>query len=363
MPPARTYTHVHSRNHLFKSSISASKSRGASSSGASVISSGSSAVTTLVPSEPSQAQRCLRLARAGFAKQQWQVGMMMEHGLGLPQDPQQALSWYDKAAAKGLVKAKESLDELSYAIDKHAGTAIVEHDGMKLEFLPVRLRKDMEVVEMAVSCKGSGCALQFATDELRNDKNIVLKAVKSDGYALEFASQELRDNEVVCLEACRQNGFAMRFVSERLRHDKEWGKRAMQANGYSLKYAGKSLKDDHEVALLACKEQGAALQYAKWNPARNRDCIKAAITTGGAAAFEYAAKGSRLNPELLYHAVEKHAGKALNKAADAYRTSSPGSRKQAFIEKEKKRIESHAYVEGAEAPDFRHPVVLGEERD
>ena len=102
---------------------------------------------------------------------------------------------------------------------------------------------------------------------------------------------------------------------------------------------------------------------SKINRDRNRDCIKAAITTGGAAAFEYAAKGSRLNPELLYHAVEKHAGEALNKAADAYRTSSPGSRKQAFIEKEKKRIESHGYVEGAEAPDFRHPVVLGEERD
>ena len=44
----------------------------------------------------------------------------------------------------------------------------------------------------------SGTPLQFASDELKNDRKIVLAAVSKNGAALEFASETLRgDNEIV----------------------------------------------------------------------------------------------------------------------------------------------------------------------
>ncbi len=33
----------------------------------------------------------------------------------------------------------------------------------------------------------NGCALQYASDELKNDKEFVLKVVQTHGYALKFA--------------------------------------------------------------------------------------------------------------------------------------------------------------------------------
>jgi hypothetical protein len=43
-----------------------------------------------------------------------------------------------------------------------------------------------------------GQALEFASDELKNDRKIVLASVKRNGYALIFASDELKnDREIV----------------------------------------------------------------------------------------------------------------------------------------------------------------------
>lgn len=39
--------------------------------------------------------------------------------------------------------------------------------------------------------KQSGWALLFTSEELRNDKDMVLKAVENDGKALEYASERL----------------------------------------------------------------------------------------------------------------------------------------------------------------------------
>ena len=49
----------------------------------------------------------------------------------------------------------------------------------------------------------------------------MLEAVKQDGGALRFASEELRDDKKVVLEAVKQDGRALRFASEKLCNDKD----------------------------------------------------------------------------------------------------------------------------------------------
>jgi hypothetical protein len=39
--------------------------------------------------------------------------------------------------------------------------------------------------------------LEFASEELRRDRDIVMAAVQQDGSALEFASEELRRDSVI----------------------------------------------------------------------------------------------------------------------------------------------------------------------
>ena len=42
--------------------------------------------------------------------------------------------------------------------------------------------------------KNNGSALQYASDELQADKEVVLMAVKQNGYAINYASEELKND-------------------------------------------------------------------------------------------------------------------------------------------------------------------------
>ena len=63
--------------------------------------------------------------------------------------------------------------------------------------------------------------LQFASAQLRRDKEVVLAAVQKSGLALKFADADLRADKEVVLVAVRQNGEAIRFAGEKLRGSKE----------------------------------------------------------------------------------------------------------------------------------------------
>ena len=45
---------------------------------------------------------------------------------------------------------------------------------------------------MTEAVKNSGKALQFASNEVRNDKEVVLEAIEQDNNALKFASNEVK---------------------------------------------------------------------------------------------------------------------------------------------------------------------------
>lgn len=49
------------------------------------------------------------LAKAGDERAQYNIGLMYEHGRGLPIDPAQALRWYQRSAEGGAVPAQHNL--------------------------------------------------------------------------------------------------------------------------------------------------------------------------------------------------------------------------------------------------------------
>ena len=67
--------------------------------------------------------------------------------------------------------------------------------------------------------KQDGMALYYASNELKDNGEIVKIAVKQKGWALYYASEKLRDNEEIVKEAVKQNGFAFQFASENLQKE------------------------------------------------------------------------------------------------------------------------------------------------
>jgi len=76
-----------------------------------------------------------------------------------------------------------------------------------------------EIALAAVSQDGR--ALQFASDDLKADKEVVLAAVAQNGSALQFASDELKADKEVVLTAVAQNGWALFLASDELQADQE----------------------------------------------------------------------------------------------------------------------------------------------
>ena len=58
-----------------------------------------------------------------------------------------------------------------------------------------------------------------ARERLKDDKEIVLEAVKHNGYALEYANKKFKDDKDVVLEAVKKNGTVLFFASKNLKDD------------------------------------------------------------------------------------------------------------------------------------------------
>ena len=77
--------------------------------------------------------------------------------------------------------------------------------------------------------KNNVYALEYASDILKADHELVLEAVKGDGrgnHCFQYASDTLKVDREFVLEAVKQNGWALEFVSEELQNDPELKKLA-----------------------------------------------------------------------------------------------------------------------------------------
>ena len=89
----------------------------------------------------------------------------------------------------------------------------------------------------------NGCALEYASADLRADREVVMAAVSYYGWALEYASEELRKDRDIVMAAAEKDACALMFASLALRADKSVVLEAMIQDIESVRYAKLSPKD------------------------------------------------------------------------------------------------------------------------
>ena len=120
--------------------------------------------------------------------------------------------------------------------------------------------------------------------EKSNDKEYVLQKVKvmtaiiQNPIALEFASDTLKNDKEVVMNSVSKVGWTACYASEKLRADKELFLAGVQIDGQILYYASKELRDDEEVVLQAVRNKGLILKYASRRLRNNKEIILAAIS-------------------------------------------------------------------------------------
>ncbi len=143
-------------------------------------------------------------------------------------------------------------------------------------FASDKLKNDKDVI-MAVIKRAGGHWLQSAPLELRNDKELVMAAAKEKGISLKHASEILQDDEEVVLVAAISWPENFKFSSHRLRNDKKTVVAIVKNTGYALMWASKNLQDDKEVvitALRARKHGNLAFKFVSPRLKKDRDVVK-----------------------------------------------------------------------------------------
>lgn len=142
-----------------------------------------------------------------------------------------------------------------------------------------------------------GLALQYASEECKNDKKMVLYALMQDGLALQFASARLKNKAKMILKALKQNGFALQFTSDDFKNDKKTVLAALKNKGLALQYASVKLRGKKKIVLEAIQENGLALKYASPELQRDKEIVIKALIKNG-HALQYASDEFKNDPIL-----------------------------------------------------------------
>lgn len=115
------------------------------------------------------------------------------------------------------------------------------------------LQNDRELMLDAIRLNGD--CIEHISDELKADREIVAEAVGAPGYQLMYASDELRsDTDLIIGELVGAGDRAygvLGMVDRELRQRRDIISVAVKEHGHCLKYASENLKDDEDIVLMA----------------------------------------------------------------------------------------------------------------
>ena len=157
-----------------------------------------------------------------------------------------------------------------------------------------------------------GNVLKHASEELRDDKEVVLAAVKQDGNAFEYTSEELKkDKEIfdTAKEALIASGFIEpELTPKEFLADKELVLAMLQdsyvyAEILEYVFAEDSLKSDRDVVMAAVQTHDCALDLVDKKFQSDREVVMAALQSDG-TSLQFADEVLRSDREFILEAIE-----------------------------------------------------------
>ena len=106
--------------------------------------------------------------------------------------------------------------------DKEFVLELFKYNQKNLEFVSDNLKNDKEVVEVAVSACQSAYLFEFASDDLKDDKDFVLHLIDKTGfYYLRYISDRLKNDKDIILATVKANPDDIVRIPDKFKKDKE----------------------------------------------------------------------------------------------------------------------------------------------
>ena len=104
-------------------------------------------------------------------------------------------------------------------------------------------------------------------DENSPNYKFTLELVQNDGLKLEHAGNFRNDKKIAFAAFC-QNPDAAKFVGNELKNDREFMLKLVHMDALTVRYLGDSLRQDKELILTAIKGNKEAIHYVDLNTVR-----------------------------------------------------------------------------------------------
>ena len=189
----------------------------------------------------------------------------------------------------------------------------VDKDGWALEYASDELKNDEEVVLTAIKGYDAACwsysgATEYASEELRSNKEFMRKAIEvTNGEAFSGATDELKNDKEMVLFAVSHGSaphqcdpdIILRYASEAIRADKDVVLAAVRRNGWSLEYASEELKADKDVVLVATINNSWSLTYASPALRADKEFVIELVKRAGECALRYVDEALQNDADVL----------------------------------------------------------------
>ena len=235
-----------------------------------------------------------------------------------------------------------------------------------IAYCPPIICSNPDIMEKAVIDRGAN--IEFATDDLKNDKSLALKAIENDPMSLRFVSEALKGDLDVANYVLSKGTKAAKYLSDKFfnsesflstlvqnaesinddildlipiqlksekalltkiskkikdapgfselisKMDDEFFEQMLQVNGNALRYVPDRISDDYYFANLAINNDPQALKYCSERLSNEPNLVKAAVEKWP-AMFRQAGNDAKNNKELVAFAVQ-HQGSAIDWASE-----------------------------------------------
>jgi len=148
--------------------------------------------------------------------------------------------------------------------------------------------------------------LKYASDEFKNDYEIVLSAIKKSSYSLQYASKELQNNYNIVLTAVNKKGRTIKYASIELRNNYNIVLAAIKEDIECVRYISKTLLDNENIILTGIKSNKyhtlLILEHVSDRLRNNYDIVLNAVIKNH-NNYKYAPLIFRMNENIIFEAI------------------------------------------------------------
>ncbi|MFH1564295.1 MAG: DUF4116 domain-containing protein [bacterium] len=210
----------------------------------------------------------------------------------------------DKKFVLAICRLSEiSVENIDSAIleDYAVVEALIKSDGDNFAKLPEKFREDKNLLLMALEEPVHSAEEQYlhASAELKNDREVVLKAVKSNScWILEHVPAEFKTDAKVVMEACKIFSSSIQYASPELQNNRAFALKRAKVNAInSDTQTEKQWWDDEEIVLAIVKGWGHRLEYVSERLRSNKKIALEAVKSYP-KAYRYVGEELKDDPDI-----------------------------------------------------------------